>query len=62
MLGKLPKVNSLQNHLGRLVGALSEKTPTPNFASIAQPVEHLFCNQEARGSIPRGGTKVRQKY
>ncbi len=28
----------------------------PNNAAIAQMVERLICNQDARGSIPRGGT------
>ena len=29
-----------------------------NFASIAQMVEHLICNQEASGSIPDVGSKL----
>ena len=32
--------------------------PQPNYALIAQLVEHLFCNQDVRRSIRRGGTKI----
>ena len=37
------------------VQVLSE---APKFAAIAQLAERLICNQDVRGSIPRGGTKI----
>ena len=32
--------------------------PAPNNAAIAQLAERLICNQDVRGSIPRGGTNI----
>ena len=29
-----------------------------DYAAIAQLVERLTCNEDVRGSIPRGGTKI----
>ena len=33
------------------------KVSRPTIAPIAQSVEQLICNQQVRGSSPRGGTK-----
>ena len=33
-------------------------SPAPNNAAIAQLAERLICNQDVRGSIPRGGTNI----
>ncbi len=30
----------------------------PMIAAIAQLAERLICNQDVRGSIPRGGTNI----
>ncbi len=33
----------------------------PIIAAIAQLAERLICNQDVRGSIPRGGTNTMEK-
>ena len=35
---------------------------TPDFAPVAQPVEHVLGKDEATGSIPVGGFKMRENY
>src|ERR1700752_4216099 len=55
-------LNNCPGHLARIRGiSLGEGMSSPEFAGVAQSVEHLICNQRVGGSIPFASSRKRQR-
>ena len=61
------RVCGFESHSGYPDGGIGRRGPIfvleilSIFASVAQLVEHLICNQEVVGSIPSGGSKNKKQ-